>query len=120
MFIARDCDRATGRIVYKVLRSYRKDGKVQKENIVYPGKYPAVEEAYQAKMANYLRASEKLERLEYAMESHKGEKGIKWLEIGLRTHLKQKNIKAIKDIGIVVVVVIELTDANCHMILARK
>ncbi len=65
MFIARDINKASGRVVYKVLESYRESGKVHKRHIAFLGKYPTVTEAYQAALKDSLSASDKLERLEY-------------------------------------------------------
>jgi len=64
MFIARDINKASGRVVYKVLESYREGGKAHKRHIAFLGKYSTVPDAYQAALSDYLRASDKLERLE--------------------------------------------------------
>jgi len=54
---------------YMVLHSYREGHKVKHQYIGSLGHYPTVERAYQAALKDSLRASDKLERLEYAMSS---------------------------------------------------
>ena len=50
---------------YHVLTSYKERGKVKKIYHGTLGHYPTLERAYQAAMKDYLKASNKLERLEY-------------------------------------------------------
>ncbi len=72
MFVAREVSSARGKIVYKVLESYWEGGKAHKRHIAFLGKYPTVQDAYQAALKDYLKASDKLERLEYVLLSMQG------------------------------------------------
>ncbi len=72
MFVAREISSARGKIVYKVLESYWEDGKAHKRHIAFLGKYPTVQDAYQAALKDYLKASDKLERLEYVCHVCRG------------------------------------------------
>jgi len=74
MFVAREISLARGKIVYKVLESYWEGGRAHKRHIAYLGKYPTVQDAYQAALKDSLRASDKLERLEYVMSSMMGKR----------------------------------------------
>lgn len=69
MFVARDINKASGRVVYKVLESYRDENGVHKRHLAYLGKYPTVQAAYLAALKDYLKASDKLECLEGVMLS---------------------------------------------------
>ena len=69
MFVAREISSARGKIVYKVLESYWEGGKAHKRHIAFLGEYPTVELAYQSALKDSLRASDKLERLEYVLLS---------------------------------------------------
>jgi len=72
MFVAREISSARGKIVYKVLESYWESGKAHKRHIAFLGKYPTVQDAYQAALKDYLKASDKLERLEYVLSCMQG------------------------------------------------
>jgi len=72
MFVAREISSARRKIVYKVLESYWEGGKAHKRHIAFLGKYPTVQDAYQAALKDYLKASDKLERLEYVLSCMQG------------------------------------------------
>jgi len=72
MVVAREISSARGKIVYKVLESYWEGGKAHKRHIAFLGKYPTVQDAYQAALKDYLKASDKLERLEYVLSCMQG------------------------------------------------
>ncbi len=57
---------------YMVLHSYRENGKVKHQYIGSLGHYPTVGRAYQSALKDSLRASDKLERLEYVLLSMQG------------------------------------------------
>jgi len=67
MFVTRFKSPTPGRKYFRVIESYREGGEVRKRFIVNLGKHSTVQAAYLAELAKYLRASDKLERLEYVM-----------------------------------------------------
>ena len=52
---------------YYVAQGYRKDGKVKQSIVANLGRHKKVEDAYLHAFADYIRASERLSRIEYAM-----------------------------------------------------
>lgn len=67
MFVAKFIGKIPDKKYFRVIESYREGGKVKKRHIIYLGTHPTVELAYQQALKDSLRASDKLERLEYVM-----------------------------------------------------
>ncbi len=74
MFVSKLRIKGQRKPYYRVLESYRQDGEVHKHFIVNLGRYPTLEKAYQAELAKYLRVSNKIDKLEYAMSCMQGKR----------------------------------------------
>ncbi len=72
MFVAREISSSRGKIVYKVLESYREGGTVKQHHIISLAYHRTVQAAYRAALKDYLKASDKLERLESVMSCMQG------------------------------------------------
>ena len=69
MFVAKFKGKIPDKKYFRVFESYREGPKVKKRHIIYLGTHPTVELSYQQALKDSLRASDKLERLEYVMLS---------------------------------------------------
>ena len=56
-----------GRRYFKVIESFREGGIVKKRHIIGLAFHRTVQDAYQAALKDYLKASDKMERLEFVM-----------------------------------------------------
>ena len=72
MFVTSFKSPFSGRKYFKVISSYREGGTVKKHHIISLTYHRTVQAAYQAALKDYLKASDKLERLEYVMSSMQG------------------------------------------------
>ena len=72
MYIARLKVKGQKKHYYPVFESYKVKGVSKKRYYGTLGHYPTIERAYSAALADYLRASNKLERLEYVFTICKG------------------------------------------------
>ncbi len=86
MFVAR----GRGRIVYKVLESYREGGKTRKRHIAFLGSHPTVEAAYGSALKDYLIASDNV----YCICN---QKGLKVARNGSQGAFKERRMKAVRD-----------------------
>ena len=64
MYIAKVKVKGQKKPYYSVMHSYRDNGKIKQEYIGTLGHYSSINRAYRAALADYLKASAKLEKLE--------------------------------------------------------
>ena len=67
MFVVSYKSRTPDKKYFKVIESFRVGPKVKKRHIISLAYHRTVQDAYQAELAKYLKASDKLERLEHIL-----------------------------------------------------
>ena len=118
MFVARFKSPTPGRKYFKVIESFREGGIVKKRHINGLAFHRTVQDAYQAALKDYLKALDKLERLEHVLCLCKV-RGLKVAIYGSQGIFKTDTMELLKRAALVSFG-IELPDLYCELVLTGR